>query len=152
MKKRFSHTLPVTSAKSRAGREIGPEDALKALFEAFALPKEYTPHLEGASIDRSVPGVIKRELDFGNLKVRDSVSLPSGDSLIQEIEAASAWPASRLFVEALKAPATGTVFFRFTYLDDGREWEEGVPTELRKEAYRQKDRDITEFVKKSLAD
>lgn len=96
---------------------------------------------------------LRRELRFGNFRIRDRVRFAPMDYVVYEVEATAEIPASSLTM-AVEEPSPGHLFVRFTYATGTGESEAGMDRFYQdhvKQAYVQADIDTISTIRR-LAD
>ncbi len=77
-------------------------------------PQLFHPHIEGVTILERSATLIVREVDFGNMQVRERIHLAEGVSLRHDTEAGANHAGGQLLVQ-IEEPAHGDLFVRFSY-------------------------------------
>jgi hypothetical protein len=143
----FEHLVQINDPLQPLATAVSRPQLWRGLLRRAERPAEFVLGLAGATIDRRIeaPGqlLLERTLDFGAFRVRDRVRLTDDGVSVTEVEAAQAYPASRLTIR-IEEPAEGSLFLRFTYESDedaGGGELEALTRQLREQAYRSADID-----------
>jgi hypothetical protein len=144
---RFEHLVQVNDPLQPLLTEVSRSQLWRGLVRRAERPTEFVLGLLAATIDDRFdePGAVRlaRTLDFGSFRVRDRVRLAGNAVSVTEVEAAAAYPASRLTIR-IEEPAADSLFLRFTYESDEMPGDGGVDAvarQLREQAYRSADID-----------
>ena len=144
---RFEHLVQINDPLQPLLTEVSRAQLWRGLLRRAEQPTEFVLGLAGATIEQRIdePGrtQLVRTLDFGSFRVRDRVVLTADGVSVTHIEATAAYPASRLTIR-IEAPATGSLFLRFTYeADEGAAGDQpdSMTRQLREQAYRSADID-----------
>lgn len=144
---RFEHLVQINDPLQPLLTEVSRAQLWRGLVRRAEQPADFVPELDGATIDArtETPGRLQlsRTLDFGSFRVRDRVHLTTEGVSVTEVEATSAYPASRLTIR-IEEPAAGSLFLRFTYEsreEPGSGDLDALTRQLREQAYRNADID-----------
>ena len=147
---RFSHTVRLFTEETEPPTSQKLSTYAKALFRVLARPGEHLLGLTDAKITPIDASRFLRILQFEKLAVTDRVTAFE-DRVEIAVDATDDWPESLLTI-TFSSAKTGTVFVRFTYADDAPDaWADDVFTALKKDAYRQKDADIVDALRRALS-
>ncbi len=144
---RFEHLVQINDPLQPLLTEVSRAQLWRGLVRRAERPTEFVLGLAGATIhertDQAGLMQFTRTLDFGNFTVCDRVRLTDDTLCVIDVEAAAAYPASRLTIR-IEEPAPGSLFLRFTYEAEDQPQQNGLDTltrQLREQAYRSADID-----------
>ena len=114
-------------------------------------PHDFTESMEGSRVEESLDDqgrpLLKRELDFGSMKVNDIVTIEVGRYIRTEVAASEHWSAGAFTIAMVQPKENGSIFLKFTYEEDRDEpMGDDMISNLRRKAYEQKDRDMVEMI------
>lgn len=153
---RFEHLVQINDPLQPLLTEVSRAQLWRGLVRRAERPAEFVLGLAGATIEQRVdePGRLQlvRTLDFGSFRVRDRVLLTADRLSVTEVEAAAAYPASRLTI-CIEEPPGGSLFLRFTYESEeqpGSGELDALTRQLREQAYRSADIDTVWRIRELL--
>ncbi len=78
-------------------------------------PQLFHPHIEGVTILERSTTLLIREVDFGNMRVRERIELREEESLAHDTEPGANHAGGKLQV-LIEEPTEGNLFVRFSYV------------------------------------
>lgn len=114
-------------------------------------PHDFTESMQASRVEESADErgriCLKRELDFGSMKVNDTVTIEVGHSIRTEVASSEHWSAGVFTITVVQPKQNGSVFLKFTYEEERDEpMGDDMISNLRRKAYEQKDRDMVDLI------
>jgi hypothetical protein len=113
----FNHLVEINDPHNPLIDMITREQLWTGLVRRAEEPAQFVMGLDACRIVSRTGETLKRELRFGSLIVRDSVTFSHLESVCYEVEATDAYPASTLIMR-IEEPKPERLFVRFEYSDE----------------------------------
>ncbi len=145
---KFEHIVIVNDPDNPLIEDLSREELWFGLLCRVENPLPFLPGLEACSVlERSEHGVL-RELDFGQLCIRDRVTIEPMAAVTFEAEQSEAHAGGTLTIR-IEEPVSGQLVLRFTYRTTQAEREDGstMYADLVRSAYQQSDIDTVRIIR-----
>lgn len=151
MMKIHEHLVKVCSPLDPLSKSMTQAQLWRWLEWFVRHPHDFTEAMEASHVEESLDeqgrSVLKRELDFGSVKVNDKVIIEVGRCIRTEVAANEHWAAGAFTITVVQPKENGSVFLKFTYEEDRDEpMGDDMISNLRRKAYEQKDRDMVDLI------
>ena len=151
MMKIHEHLVKVCSPLDPLSKSMTQAQLWRWLEWFVRHPNDFTEAMEASHVEESLDeqgrSVLKRELDFGSMKVNDKVIIEVGRCIRTEVAANEHWAAGAFTITVVQPKENGSVFLKFTYEEDRDEpMGDDMISNLRRKAYEQKDRDMVDLI------
>ncbi len=151
MMKIHEHLVKVCSPLDPLSKSMTQAQLWRWLEWFVRHPHDFTEAMEASHVEESLDeqgrSVLKRELDFGSMKVNDKVVIEVGRCIRTEVAANEHWAAGAFTITVVQPKENGSVFLKFTYEEDRDEpMGDDMISNLRRKAYEQKDRDMVDLI------
>lgn len=151
MMKIHEHLVKVCSPLDPLSKSMTQAQLWRWLEWFVRHPHDFTEAMEASHVEESLDelgrSVLKRELDFGSMKVNDKVIIEVGRCIRTEVAANEHWAAGAFTITVVQPKENGSVFLKFTYEEDRDEpMGDDMISNLRRKAYEQKDRDMVDLI------
>ena len=151
MMKIHEHLVKVCSPLDPLSKSMTQAQLWRWLEWFVRHPHDFTEAMEASRVEESLDeqgrSVLKRELDFGSMKVNDKVIIEVGRCIRTEVAANEHWAAGAFTITVVQPKENGSVFLKFTYEEDRDEpMGDDMISNLRRKAYEQKDRDMVDLI------
>ncbi len=151
MMKIHEHLVKVCSPLDPLSKSMTQAQLWRWLEWFVRHPHDFTEAMEASHVEESLDeqgrSVLKRELDFGSMKVNDKVIIEVGRCIRTEVVANEHWAAGAFTITVVQPKENGSVFLKFTYEEDRDEpMGDDMISNLRRKAYEQKDRDMVDLI------
>lgn len=151
MMKIHEHLVKVCSPLDPLSKSMTQAQLWRWLEWFVRHPHDFTEAMEASRVEESLDeqgrSVLKRELDFGSMKVNDKVIIEVGRCIRTEVVANEHWAAGAFTITVVQPKENGSVFLKFTYEEDRDEpMGDDMISNLRRKAYEQKDRDMVDLI------
>lgn len=151
MMKIHEHLVKVCSPLDPLSKSMTQAQLWRWLEWFVRHPHDFTEAMEASHVEESSDeqgrSVLKRELDFGSMKVNDKVIIEVGRCIRTEVAANEHWAAGAFTITVVQPKENGSVFLKFTYEEDRDEpMGDDMISNLRRKAYEQKDRDMVDLI------
>lgn len=110
----FEHLVAVNDLTSFTASVLTRDQLWQGLLLRAESPQLFNPHIETVTITERTPERIVREMDFGNLLVRDEITLTKSETL-HYITAAGDKHAGGQLTISIEEPQEHSLFVRFSY-------------------------------------
>lgn len=150
---KFEHVVIVNDADKPLIEDLSREELWFGLLCRVEDPRAFLPGLEACSILERQENQLLRELNFGQLRVRDRVSLVPLESVSFEAEKTAEHAGGSLLIR-IEEPAPGQLVLRFRYLTslpEAQGGEEGMVTDYVKAAYYESDIDTVHTIRRIIS-
>ena len=151
MMKIHEHSVKVCSALDPLSKTMTKAQLWRWLEWSVRHPHDFVEAMQGSTVtesrdDQGCP-VLKRVLDFGSMKVQDTVTINVGHSIRTKVAATDQWSAGAFTITVVQPKENGSIFLKFTYEEDcDKPWGDDMISNLRRKAYEQKDRDMVDMI------
>ena len=147
---KFAHLIEINDPLNPLIDRLSRAQLWRGLVLRAEQPEAFVPYLDRCRIlDRSAQS-LSRELQYGDLIVRDQVTLVQEHQVIYQVPAQKDIPASRLTM-TIEEPQPDALFVRFEY-DDGAsekaDTENAFYDEFRRSAYVESDIDTIRTIRR----
>jgi len=112
----FEHLIEINDPDSAEIRPLSRAELWRGLVIRAEQPQLSVLALDECTILERGADYLKRELRFGQLRVRDRVRFAAFESVTYETEAGADFPAGCLTM-SIEEPLSGRLFLRFVYAD-----------------------------------
>lgn len=151
MMKIHEHLVKVCSPLDPLSKSMTQAQLWRWLEWFVRHPHDFTEAMEASHVEESLDeqgrSVLKRELDFGSMKVNDKVIIEVGRCIRTEVAANEHWAAGAFTITVVQPKENGSVFLKFTYEENRDEpMGDDMISNLRRKAYEQKDRDMVDLI------
>jgi hypothetical protein len=151
MMKIHEHLVKVCSPLDPLSKSMTQAQLWRWLEWFVRHPHDFTEAMEASHVEENLDeqgrSVLKRELDFGSMKVNDKVIIEVGRCIRTEVAANEHWAAGAFTITVVQPKENGSVFLKFTYEEDRDEpMGDDMISNLRRKAYEQKDRDMVDLI------
>lgn len=151
MMKIHEHLVKVCSPLDPLSKSMTQAQLWRWLEWFVRHPHDFTEAMEASHVEESLDeqgrSVLKRELDFGSMKVNDKVIIEVGRCIRTEVAANEHWATGAFTITVVQPKENGSVFLKFTYEEDRDEpMGDDMISNLRRKAYEQKDRDMVDLI------
>ena len=151
MMKIHEHSVKVCSALDPLSKTMTKAQLWRWLEWSVRHPHDFVEAMHGSTVTESTDDqgcpVLKRVLDFGSMKVQDTVTIDVGHSIRTEVAATEQWSAGAFTITVVQPKENGSIFLKFTYEEDcDKPWGDDMISNLRRKAYEQKDRDMVDMI------
>ena len=151
MMKIHEHLVKVCSPLDPLSKSMTQAQLWRWLEWFVRHPHDFTEAMEASHVEESLDeqgrSVLKRELDFGSMKVNDKVIIEVGRCIRTEVAANEHWVAGAFTITVVQPKENASVFLKFTYEEDRDEpMGDDMISNLRRKAYEQKDRDMVDLI------
>ena len=151
MMKIHEHLVKVCSPLDPLSKSMTQAQLWRWLEWFVRHPHDFTEAMEASHVEESLDeqgrSVLKRELDFGSMKVNDKVIIEVGRCIRTEVAANEHWAAGAFTITVVQPKENGSVFLKFTYEEDRDEpMGDDMISNLRRKAYEQKDRNMVDLI------
>jgi len=145
----FEHLVEINDPGNPLVVPLTREQLWRGLVIRAEQPQLSVMGLERCLIVERREGYLRRELSFGNLVVRDEVTLVEPEHVTYEVAATEHFPASRLRM-AIEEPFPQRLFIRFTYelADPDAPAPDDLVASHLKQAYIQADNDTVAVIRR----
>ena len=157
MMKIHEHLVKVCSPLDPLSKSMTQAQLWRWLEWFVRHPHDFTEAMEASHVEESLDeqgrSVLKRELDFGSMKVNDKVIIEVGRCIRTEVAANEHWVAGAFTITVVQPKENGSVFLKFTYEEDRDEpMGDDMISNLRRKAYEQKDRDMVDLIVQKVSE
>lgn len=146
---KFAHLVEINDPHNPLIERLSRLQLWRGLVRRAETPTAFVPYLDSCRILERSPQAISRELRYGDLVVRDSVTFIPERQVIYRVPAQEGIPASSLTM-TIEEPEPEIYFVRFEY-DDGAavetDKEEAFYNDFRKSAYTESDIDTIRTIR-----
>ena len=115
----FEHLVRINDVDDPRVPPLSRGQLWRGLLARTERPRLFVAGLQASSIDERSDTHLTRTLSFGNLTVRDRVTLEPPVQVVHDVEPGAGYPASRLTIR-IEEPSPGELFLRFTYRTSSR--------------------------------
>ncbi|WP_137937128.1 SRPBCC family protein [Chitinivorax sp. B] len=146
---RFEHVIIINDPTDLMTSPLTMEQVWQGLLLRARAPQLFMQGVERVSVDETDATLILREMQLGNLMVRDRIHLEAPFKMHFDTEANDQHPGGQLYV-TVEAPANETLIIRFVYEtphDDSGQGEEAQLLGYLKAAYRANDVDAVRRIR-----
>jgi hypothetical protein len=146
---KFEHLIEINDPLNPLIDRLSREQLWRGLVLRAETPMDFVPHLDNCSILERDDETMSRELRYGDLIVRDRVTLEPLHKVTYHVPPQKGIPESRLTM-TIEEPEPDILFVRFVY-DDGASEEqdtaEAFYNDFRKSAYKESDIDTIRTIR-----
>ncbi|WP_420474376.1 SRPBCC family protein [Noviherbaspirillum sp. ST9] len=146
---KFEHLIEINDPLNPLIDRLSREQLWRGLVLRAETPMDFVPHLDNCSILERDEQTMTRELRYGDLVVRDKVTLEPLKKVTYHVPLQKGIPESRLTM-TIEEPEPDILFVRFVY-DDGASEEqdtaEAFYNDFRKSAYKESDIDTIRTIR-----
>lgn len=146
---KFTHLVEINDPHNPMISALSREQLWRGLVRRAETPTAFVPYLDGCNILEKSEGMLSRELHYGELVVRDQVSLIPQRQIVYRVPAQQGIPASTLTM-TIEEPEPEIYFVRFEY-DDGASADadtaDAFYNDFRKSAYTESDIDTISTIR-----
>lgn len=145
----FEHLLVVNDPANPLIVPLDRHQLWEGLLQRVHDPLPFIPGLEACTLMHNDEDELIRELDYGNVRIRDRVTMATGEWVRFEIEAGEQHAGGSLTIR-IEEPAPEYLCLRFTYettLADNPDDEDLPYVEYVKSAYRESDIDCLRIIR-----
>lgn len=150
----FEHLIAINDPGNPLLVSLSRQQVWDGLLHRVENPLPFLPGLEACTILERETETLLRELDFGAAKIRDRVTLLSGEWVRFDIEPGEQHAGGSLTIR-IEEPAPGHLFLRFTYgttFSASASEEDRAYAEYIKSAYQQSDIDCVRIIRTLAAE
>lgn len=150
---KFEHVVIVNEPDNPLLEKLSRDELWFGLLCRVEDPCSFLPGLERCSVLERNDQQLLRELDFGQLKIRDRVTLVASESVSFEAEQ-TAEHAGGVLTIRIEEPTPEQLILRFTYLTtlpEGQGGEDGMAAQFIKSAYLESDIDTVRTIRSIIA-
>jgi len=149
---KFEHVVIVNDPDNPFIEDLSREQLWFGLLCRVENPGPFLPGLENCLILERWHDGLLRELDFGQLRIRDRVSIRPMESVTFEAEQCAQHAGGSLTIR-IEEPVAGQLVMRFVYRTTQPESEDGstMYADLVKSAYEQSDIDTVRVIREIVA-
>lgn len=151
---KFSHLVQINDPLNPLIDPLTPEQVWRGLLMKAENPSLFVYALDDFTILSREDGRLRRELRFGQARIRDMITLLPPDTIRQDIEPGAGIPGASL-VTTIETPDALQLFVRFDYETrsaDGDTPLDGTVTELVRQAYIAADTDVVRTIRQLAAE
>ena len=151
---KFTHLIEINDPLLPLVDMLTREQLWLGLVLRAKAPKLFVPYLDGCSITHSSDSGFSRELQYGDLVIRDEVTLTPGHTVHYAIPQQKDIAPSSLTM-TIEEPQPELFFVRFSYEDSQREEDGSVDAfynEFRHSAYQEADIDTVRLIRQMAQD
>lgn len=146
---KFEHLIEINDPLNPLIDRLSREQLWRGLVLRAETPMDFVPHLDNCSILERDDRTLSRELRYGDLVVRDSVTLEPLHKVTYHVPPQKDIPESRLTM-TIEEPEPDILFVRFVY-DDGASEEQDTAAafynDFRRSAYKESDIDTIRTIR-----
>lgn len=146
---RFEHVVIVNEPDNPLIEDLSREELWFGLLCRVENPCAFLPGLETSRVLERSADRILRELDFGQVRIRDQVTLMPMEGVVFEAEQTADHAGGSLTIR-IEEPVAGQLVLRFVYLTTLPEAQSGQPdvySEFVKSAYHESDIDTVRVIR-----
>ncbi|MFT5961162.1 MAG: hypothetical protein ACI8WM_001482 [Burkholderiaceae bacterium] len=151
---KFTHLIEINDPLLPLVDMLTREQLWRGLVLRAKAPKLFVPYLDGCSITQPSDYGFSRELQYGDLLIRDAVTLTTGHAVHYAIPQQKDIAPSSLTM-TIEEPQSDLFFVRFSYEDSQPEEEGSVDAfynEFRRSAYQEADIDTVRLIRQMAQD
>lgn len=146
---KFNHLIQINDPLNPLIDAMTREELWNGLVLRAEAPKLFMPHLDECSLSEQSADSVRRELRYGELKIRDVVTYQPQMRVQYQVPAQGEIPASGMSM-TIEEPQPGMLFVRFEY-DDGApdevSGEQAFYDQFRRSAYQEADIDTIRVIR-----
>lgn len=146
---KFHHIVEINDPLNPLIDTLTREQVWRGLVLRAEQPKLFMPHLEHCALSERKENSVMRELDYGNVKIRDHVVYILGERVEYLVPQQADIPASSLIM-SIEEPQEGYLRVRFEYEDGTTESQANMDAfynEFRHSAYKEADIDTISLIR-----
>lgn len=150
---KFEHVVIVNEPDNPLLTDLSREELWFGLLCRVEDPRPFLPGLERCSVLERSEDEVLRELDFGELKIRDRVTLEPMESVTFEAQKTAQHAGGTLKIR-IEEPAPAQLVLRFLYRTTLDEHDEGVTdmvTDFVRSAYHESDIDTVRVIREIVS-
>lgn len=151
---KFTHVIEITNPLIPLAQPLNRDQLWRGLVLRAENPKLFVPWLDAFTILERTDQSLSRELQYGQLRVRDEVRLLAPSQLWFRVPAQGDLPLSQLVI-SIEEPEAGVVAVRFEYASEAPAHstpEEEVFEKYRRSAYVEIDVESIRLIRQMAAD
>ncbi|HYD81963.1 MAG TPA: SRPBCC family protein [Paucimonas sp.] len=146
---KFTHLIEINDPLNPLIEPLSREQLWRGLVLRAESPQMFIPWLDSCTLIERSAAVLSRELRYGTLTVRDTVTFVPQQSIRYTVPPQKDIPASSL-VMTIEEPETDIFFVRFEYDDgtgDHENEEQAFYNDFRRSAYKEADIDTIRIIR-----
>jgi hypothetical protein len=110
----FEHLVAVNDLTAQTTSILTRAQLWQGLLLRAVEPQRFNPHIEAVTILERSAHLMVREIDFGNMQVRDDIELKDGSEILYRTTPGEKHAGGQLAVR-IEEPQEYALFVRFTY-------------------------------------
>ncbi|HEY0844765.1 MAG TPA: SRPBCC family protein [Noviherbaspirillum sp.] len=146
---KFAHLIEINDPLNPLVERLSRTQLWRGLMLRAETPTEFVPYLDRCSILERTELSLERELQYGDLVVRDRVTFLPEQRVVYDVPAQKDIPQSRLTM-TIEEPEPDIFFVRFEYDDGSGEAEDpaqAMYNDFRRSAYQEADIDTVRTIR-----